>query len=132
MADGGEQPLTCRSESVWPSRSPRKTPRGPTDAGGPPGTALDERALARGLYVVVRMFSRLGGCQLCTYPHYSHMTGAFQCGRTWSSQGLARAASHVEVFRMGGVRASILGRSRALPHDRRAAARHTLNCEMPR
>jgi hypothetical protein len=36
---------------------------------------------------------------------------------------------HVEVFRMGSVRTSILGRPRPLPGHRRAAARYTLNCE---
>jgi hypothetical protein len=39
---------------------------------------------------------------------------------------------HVEVFRMGSVRTSILGRPRRLSRDRRASRRYTLNCEEPR
>jgi hypothetical protein len=42
------------------------------------------------------------------------------------------SVGHVEVFRMGGVRTSILGRPRRLPLDRRASRRYTLNCEEPR
>jgi hypothetical protein len=37
---------------------------------------------------------------------------------------------HVEVFRMGGVGTSIIGRPRPLPgHRPRATRRYTLNCE---
>jgi hypothetical protein len=38
---------------------------------------------------------------------------------------------HVEVFRMGSVRTSILGRPRHLSRDRRASPHYTLNCEEP-
>jgi hypothetical protein len=38
---------------------------------------------------------------------------------------------HVEVFRMGSVRTSILGRPRRLSRDRRARPRYTLSCEEP-
>ncbi|MFD1506777.1 hypothetical protein ACFSBG_14000 [Georgenia yuyongxinii] len=37
----------------------------------------------------------------------------------------------VGVFRMGGVRTSILGRPRPLSGDRRTAPHYTLNCEEP-
>jgi len=38
---------------------------------------------------------------------------------------------HVEVFQMGSVRTSIIGRPRRLPRDRRAALRYTVNYEEP-
>lgn len=38
---------------------------------------------------------------------------------------------HVEVFQVGGVGTSILGRPRPLPRYRRASPRYTLNCEEP-
>ncbi|WP_221443071.1 hypothetical protein, partial [Nocardiopsis algeriensis] len=38
---------------------------------------------------------------------------------------------HVEVFRMGGVRTSILGRPRRLSQNRPAHRHYTLNCEEP-
>jgi aminoglycoside phosphotransferase (APT) family kinase protein len=40
------------------------------------------------------------------------------------------SAGHVEVFRMGSVRTSILGRPRRLSRDRRASRRRTLNSEV--
>jgi hypothetical protein len=38
---------------------------------------------------------------------------------------------HVEVFQVGSVRTSILGRPRRLPRDRRASSAYTLNCGEP-
>jgi hypothetical protein len=49
-------------------------------------------------------------------------------GQVRASEGSVR---HVEVFRMGGVRAPILGRPRPLPGQRRADPIYTLNCEEP-
>jgi hypothetical protein len=47
-------------------------------------------------------------------------------GQVRASEGSVR---HVEVFRMGSVRTSILGRPRRLPGHRRADRRYTLICE---
>ncbi len=41
------------------------------------------------------------------------------------------SVGHVEVFRMGSVGTSIIGRPRRLPGHRRAASCYTLNCEEP-
>jgi len=51
-----------------------------------------------------------------------------QVGACESSAGSVR---HVEVFRMGSVRTSILGRPRPLSAHRRAETAYTLNCEEP-
>src|SRR5215475_8850961 len=56
-----------------------------------------------------------------------------------AERGQVRAAEdsvrHVEVFQMGGLGTSILGRPRHLPRDRRAShhptSDYTLNCEEP-
>jgi hypothetical protein len=45
--------------------------------------------------------------------------------------GSGGSVGHVEVFRMGSVRTSILGRPRRLPRQRRANRLYTLNCEEP-
>lgn len=49
-------------------------------------------------------------------------------GQVRASEGSVR---HVEVFRMGSVRTSIIGRPRRLSRDRRASPRYTLNCDEP-
>lgn len=57
---------------------------------------------------------------------------AAECGRV--SAGEARAngsGGHVEVFRMGGVRTSIIGRPRPSSRQRRADQPYTLNREEP-
>ena len=46
----------------------------------------------------------------------------------WGSKG---SLMHVEVFQMGSVGTSIIGRPRRLPSHRHAALIHTLNCEEP-
>ena len=45
--------------------------------------------------------------------------------------GRRGSVAHVEVFRMGSVRTSILGRPRRLLRDRRASTIYTVNCEEP-
>ena len=45
--------------------------------------------------------------------------------------GVRGSVGHVEVFQMGSVRTSILGRPRPLPRHRRAQRLYTLNCEEP-
>jgi transposase len=45
--------------------------------------------------------------------------------------GRRGSVAHVEVFRMGSVRTSILGRPRRLLRDRRASPIYTLSCEEP-
>ncbi len=57
-------------------------------------------------------------------------------GQVGASEARLRGSvRHVEVFRMGSVRTSILGRPRRLPQDLRAPttshACYTLNCEEP-
>ena len=47
-------------------------------------------------------------------------------GQVRASEGSVR---HVEVFQMGGVRTSIIGRPRPLPRARRANPPYTLDCE---
>jgi len=49
-------------------------------------------------------------------------------GQVRASEGSVR---HVEVFQMGGMRTSIIGRPRRLPRDRRARDHYTVNCEEP-
>jgi hypothetical protein len=41
------------------------------------------------------------------------------------------SVGHVEVFQMGGIGTSIIGRPRPLTHHRRANPHYTLNCEEP-
>ncbi len=52
-----------------------------------------------------------------------------------AKRGQVRASEdsvkHVEVFRVGGVGTSIIGRPRPLPRDRRADQSYTPNCEEP-
>jgi hypothetical protein len=57
-------------------------------------------------------------------PAEDGQIGAADAGRRGS-------VAHVEVFRMGSVRTSILGRPRRLPRERRASPIYTLNCEEP-
>ena len=58
----------------------------------------------------------------------SELFKAAERGQVRASEGSVR---HVEVFQMGSVRTSIIGRPRRLPRDRRADHRYTVNCEEP-
>ena len=51
-----------------------------------------------------------------------------ECAQIRAGKGSVR---HVEVFRMGSVRTSILWRPRPLSRDRRASNLYTVNCEEP-
>ena len=53
---------------------------------------------------------------------------ASERGQVRASEG---SVGHVEVFPMGGMRTSIIGRPRPLPRDRRADHHYTLDCEEP-
>jgi hypothetical protein len=52
-------------------------------------------------------------------------------GQVRASESSAGSVRHVEVFRMGSVRTSILGRPRPLSAHRRAEPAYTLICEEP-
>jgi hypothetical protein len=58
----------------------------------------------------------------------TQLVQAGERGQVRAAEGSVR---HVEVFRMGSVRTSILGGPRRLSRDRRASPTYTLNCEEP-
>jgi len=58
----------------------------------------------------------------------AELVQARERGQVRASEG---SVTHVEVFQMGSVRTSILGRPRPLPGHRHADRRYTLNCEEP-
>ncbi len=70
---------------------------------------------------------RPAGLEPLAEDFQAELVQAAERGQIRADEGSVR---HVEVFQMGSVRTSILGRPRPLPRHRRAA-RYTLNCEEP-
>jgi hypothetical protein len=72
------------------------------------------------------------GLQTLADHDQAELIQAAERGQVRAAEGSVR---HVEVFQMGGVGTSILGRPRHLPRDRRAShhptSDYTLNCEEP-
>ncbi|MGI8592265.1 MAG: hypothetical protein ACR2M5_15015, partial [Nakamurella sp.] len=54
-----------------------------------------------------------------------------QPGERGQVRGREGSVSHVEVFQVGGVRTTIIGRPRRLSRQRRADLDYTVNCEEP-
>ena len=71
---------------------------------------------------------RTAGLQTLPGDLQTELIEAAERGQARASEGSVRL---VEVFQMGGVRTSILGRPRPLPSDRRADHRYTLNVMSP-
>ena len=76
--------------------------------------------------------ARAIGLQTLADHDQAELIQAAERGQVRAAEGSVR---HVEVFQMGGVGTSILGRPRHLPRDRRAShhptSDYTLNCEEP-
>jgi hypothetical protein len=71
-----------------------------------------------------------GPIRLKTLPNgfKAELIQAAERGQVRTGEG---SVGHVEVFRMGGIRTSIIGRPRPSPGQRRANPFYTLNCEEP-
>jgi len=71
-----------------------------------------------------------GSIRLKTLPDgfKAKVIQAAEGGQVRASEG---SVGHVEVFRMGGLRTSIIGRPRPSPGQRRANPSYTLDCEEP-
>jgi hypothetical protein len=60
-----------------------------------------------------------------------HQPELVEAGERRQIRGREGSVRHVEVFQMGGVRTTIIGRPPPLPRDRRADQHYTLICGEP-
>jgi hypothetical protein len=104
---------------------------------GVPGSSCTPAASAPALGAVIGLQDparqdRAIGLQTLADHDQAELIQAAERGQVRAAEGSVR---HVEVFQMGGVGTSILGRPRHLPRDRRAShhptSDYTLNCEEP-
>ena len=104
---------------------------------GVPGSSCTPAASAPALGAVIGLQDparqdRAIGLQTLADHDQAELIQAAERGQVRAAEGSVR---HVEVFQMGGVGTSILGRPQHLPRDRRAShhptSDYTLNCEEP-